>query len=103
MLQTRVFRRARCVEQRSVSFAQRDRLQVIALERQQLAVTPYAALIENFIRRAPFPPDLLPLLGVGPAIPKRHLQQSAALQAVVDRLVNRKVSLALPLKAGQLG
>ena len=76
---------------------------MMAVEGQQLAVAPYSTLIVDFVGGAPFPPGPLPLLGIDPPVPKGNLEQSTALRAIVDGLVDRKARATVPLEAGQLG
>ncbi len=57
-IQAAVLSGARRVQQRRVAFAKRDDLMVMAIERQQFAIAPDAALVERVVRGAAFAPGL---------------------------------------------
>ena len=98
-----VLRGARRIEQRRVAFAQRDHGAVIGQERDELAESPDAALVERRVGGAPGAPQSAQFPGrLGRAVVDR-LQQPPAPRAVIDDFVYRETRAAALLETGKLG
>ena len=101
-IQSAVSRRARSVQQWRVALAQRNHLMMMAVERQQFAVAPHAALFEQIVGCAPRAPDLLPQLRFHALFGENHFEQAPTIGTIVDGFINRKARAAMLLETRQL-
>src|SRR5579883_395241 len=101
-IETAVLSSGGCIEQRRIAFAQRHDAAFLAIERQKLAITPDAALIERLITSPSLPPHFLPGGSFG-VTEEANFEQTSALRAVIDHFSNVKARPTFLLEARQLG
>src|SRR5581483_5598242 len=93
---------ATAIENRSGPFAQRHDAPVIGDERDELAVTPHAALVDRSVGQPALPPRGFPFSGTGLRRAVGSFQESAAARTVVNHLCGGIPRAALLLEANQL-